>query len=165
MILTGKLDWSLIKWIQNNVLDNDSGCVFTIEVWTWEHGERRIQVEASDGLYAEDAYAYAAVVTDFKECEYKGFEVTGDDYKNEFLRQFITKFYTLKNAKVLSISAGGVGEAVLWGKVSWEHGEIADQYASVIQRYWRSKRVMTENEQIERYFEMRKRCLMDYPRP
>lgn len=141
MALTGKLDWSLIRWIKNNVLTKDSACVFTIYVWTYKYGAKRIQVEASDGEYAEDAYAYASVVTDFEEDCYQGFEVneySSTNYRDEFIRQFIAKFYTLKNAIILSIGTGGVGENTLWGN-PWREDKMADKYATVIQQFWRDK--------------------------
>jgi len=132
--LTGKMDWSLIRWIKENVLLQESCCPITILVWNYEHGRKRIQIEATDGEYAEDAEAYASACSEFKD---KDFEVDSTDYVNDFLRQFIETYYTLNNAKILCVGAGGLGEDTLWGK-PFEY-DTADKYATIIQRNWRNK--------------------------
>ena len=132
--LTGKMDWSLIRWIKKNVLLQENICPFTILVWNYENGRKCIQIEATDGEYAEDAEAYASACSEFKG---KDFEVDSTDYVNDFLRQFIETYYTINNAKILCVGAGGLGEDTLWGK-PFEY-DTADKYARVIQRNWRNK--------------------------
>jgi hypothetical protein len=131
--LTGKMDWSLIRWIKKNVLLQENICPFTILVWNYEYGRKRIQIEATDGKYAEDAEAYASACSEFNNKRF--FEVNSEDYINEFLRQFIKTYYTLNNTKILCVGAGGLGEDTLWGK-PFEY-DTADKYATIIQRHWR----------------------------
>jgi len=135
--LTGKMDWSLIRWIKENVLLQESCCPITILVWNYEHGRNVIQIEATDGKYAEDAEAYANACSDFKDNNKRFFQVDSTDYVNDFLRQFIETYYTLNNAKILCVGAGGLGEDTLWGK-PFEY-DTADKYATVIQRRWKNK--------------------------
>ena len=136
--LTGKMDWSLIRWIKEEVLVGENSFLHTIRLWTYDDGPMRIEIEATKN------YGYARVCSDFLVPSFKCVQSETKDYVNQFLRTFVENYYK-KNAIVMRISAGGDGQNVLWSNPKYEkviyywNRDLPNKYASVIQRYWKIK--------------------------
>ena len=121
--LTGDLDWSLIKFLKNEIETPNNYFVYTILVWKYDMGPKRIQVTNT----LDDQNEYIELLTDFGDFDFPLYSPKECD---EFLRKFIEVFYTMKISKIIRISWGGDNEDVFW--------QNSHEYScNIIQNHWR----------------------------